>query len=83
MSCPRLRILLRLLTRCRDWREKQAREIEARDKASKEKRQETIYKAERAIDQFYEEYNTKKERNILENKCALSLSLLALPYSFT
>ncbi|KAF4598761.1 Clathrin light chain [Pleurotus pulmonarius] len=52
----------------RDWREKQAREIEARDKASKEKRQETIYKAERAIDEFYESYAAKKEDAIRQNK---------------
>ena len=58
----------------REWRERQAEEIRARDEASKAKRQETISKAERAIDQFYEEYNTKKERNILENKCVLALS---------
>ncbi|KAI0742781.1 clathrin light chain [Daedaleopsis nitida] len=50
------------------WREKQAEEIKARDEASKAKRQETIGKAERAIDQFYEEYAAKKERNIRENK---------------
>ncbi|KAI0359541.1 hypothetical protein OH77DRAFT_1395496 [Trametes cingulata] len=52
----------------KDWREKQAAEIKARDEASKAKRQETIAKAERAIDQFYEEYAAKKERNIRENK---------------
>ena len=55
---------------CREWREKQAAEIKARDEASQAKRQETIGKAERAIDQFYEEYAAKKERNIRENKCA-------------
>ena len=53
----------------RQWREKQAADIKARDEASKAKRQETIGKAERAIDQFYEEYAAKKERNIRENKC--------------
>ncbi|KAI0774820.1 clathrin light chain-domain-containing protein [Trametes elegans] len=52
----------------KEWREKQAAEIKARDEASKAKRQETIGKAERAIDQFYEEYSAKKERNIRENK---------------
>ncbi|KAI8978306.1 clathrin light chain-domain-containing protein [Trametes punicea] len=52
----------------KQWREKQAEEIKARDEASKAKRQETIAKAERAIDQFYEEYAAKKERNIRENK---------------
>jgi len=52
----------------KDWRERQAAEIKARDEASKAKREETISKAERAIDQFYEEYASKKERNIRENK---------------
>ncbi|KAI0828005.1 clathrin light chain [Trametes gibbosa] len=52
----------------KDWREKQAEEIKARDEVSKAKRQETIGKAEGAIDQFYEEYAAKKERNIRENK---------------
>ncbi|RDB24981.1 Clathrin light chain [Hypsizygus marmoreus] len=52
----------------RDWREKQQAEIAARDEASKARRQETISKAERAIDEFYENYSAKKERNIRENK---------------
>lgn len=61
-----------LLTRLgREWREKQQEEIKARDEASKAKRQETISKAERAIDEFYEDYARKKERNIRENKCAV------------
>lgn len=52
----------------REWREKQQEEIKARDEASKARRQETISKAERAIDEFYEDYAKKKERNIRENK---------------
>ncbi|EIM80558.1 uncharacterized protein STEHIDRAFT_125616 [Stereum hirsutum FP-91666 SS1] len=52
----------------RDWRERQAEEIKKRDEESKAKRQETIAKAERAIDSIYEDYNRKKERNIKENK---------------
>ncbi|CAL1711548.1 unnamed protein product [Somion occarium] len=52
----------------KQWREKQAAEIKARDEASQVKREETVAKAERAIDQFYEEYSGKKERNIRENK---------------
>ncbi|KAH7928715.1 hypothetical protein BV22DRAFT_1030479 [Leucogyrophana mollusca] len=52
----------------KEWREKQAEEIKARDEASKAKRQETIAKAEHAIDQFYEDYAAKKERTIRENK---------------
>lgn len=52
----------------REWVEKQAEEIRQRDEASKAKRQETISRAETAIDQFYEEYTAKKERSIRENK---------------
>ncbi|KAA1470431.1 hypothetical protein DENSPDRAFT_836229 [Dentipellis sp. KUC8613] len=52
----------------KQWRERQAEEIRKRDEASKTKRQETIAKAERAIDQFYEDYNAKQTRNIKENK---------------
>ncbi|KAG6864788.1 hypothetical protein C0991_007162 [Blastosporella zonata] len=51
-----------------DWREKQKEEITARDEASKARRQETIARAERSIDEFYENYSAKKERNIRENK---------------
>ncbi|KAK1220377.1 Clathrin light chain [Marasmius sp. AFHP31] len=52
----------------REWRQKQAEEIAARDEASKQRRQETVSKAERSIDDFYEDYSAKKERNIRENK---------------
>ncbi|KAF8070390.1 clathrin light chain-domain-containing protein [Lyophyllum atratum] len=52
----------------KDWRAKQQAEIEARDEASKARRQETITKAESSIDEFYENYSSKKERNIRENK---------------
>jgi hypothetical protein len=57
---------------CRDWREKRAAEIKACDQASEAKRRETIAKAERAIDEFYEEYAKKTKRNIRENKCVSS-----------
>jgi hypothetical protein len=50
------------------WRARQAEEIAARDARSKAKREETITKAEKAIDSFYEEYNAGKERSIKENK---------------
>lgn len=52
----------------KDWREKQQLEIQERDKASKARREETIAKAERSIDEFYENYAKKKERNIRDNK---------------
>jgi hypothetical protein len=56
------------LTVDREWREKQAEEIKSRDEAAKVKRQETISKAERAIDAFYEEYTAKRTKTISENK---------------
>ncbi|KAL4068654.1 clathrin light chain-domain-containing protein [Scleroderma yunnanense] len=67
----------------RAWREKQAEELKARDEASKAKRQETISKAEGAIDQFYEEYASKKERAIRENKDAEADYLESLRSSLT
>ncbi|SCZ92605.1 BZ3500_MvSof-1268-A1-R1_Chr5-2g08023 [Microbotryum saponariae] len=51
------------------WRVKQKEEIARREEASKAKREETIVKAQHAIDNFYKEYNQKKEKNIAANKC--------------
>ena len=58
----------------RDWREKQQEEIRTRDETSKLRREQTIDEAERAIEDFYENYSKKKERNIRDNKCGLFLS---------
>ncbi|CAE6443667.1 unnamed protein product, partial [Rhizoctonia solani] len=52
----------------RQWREHQAEKVAQRDEASRAKRAETIARAEKEIDKFYEEYNAKKERVIRENK---------------
>ncbi|KIJ65993.1 hypothetical protein HYDPIDRAFT_130092, partial [Hydnomerulius pinastri MD-312] len=52
----------------KQWREKQAEDIRARGEPSKAKRRETVSKAESAIDKFYEDYASKKERSIRENK---------------
>ena len=60
----------------RDWREKQQEEIRARDEASKLRREQTIDNAERAIEDFYENYSKKKERNIRDNKYGLFSSFL-------
>ncbi|EGN92761.1 hypothetical protein SERLA73DRAFT_98802 [Serpula lacrymans var. lacrymans S7.3] len=67
----------------REWREKQAEEIKARDEASKAKRQDVVSKAERAIDDFYEDYNAKKERTIRDNKDEESEYLAQLSSSLT
>ncbi|SGY67748.1 BQ5605_C004g02803 [Microbotryum silenes-dioicae] len=50
------------------WRVKQKEEIARREEASTAKREETIVKAQHAIDNFYKEYNQKKEKNIAANK---------------
>ena len=52
----------------REWRAKQAEQIAARDAQAAAKREETINKAEGAIDDFYAEYNAKKEKQIARNK---------------
>ena len=50
------------------WREKQQEEIAQRDSRSAERKEEMIRKAEKAIDDFYANYNSKKERQIAKNK---------------
>lgn len=57
----------------RAWRVKQAGEIAEREAASLRKKEETITRAQVAIDNFYKEYNAKKAKNIARNKC-VSLS---------
>ncbi|CCO37065.1 Clathrin light chain Short=CLC [Rhizoctonia solani AG-1 IB] len=52
----------------RQLREHQAEKIVQQDEKSKHKRQETIARAEKEIDKLYEDYNSKKERTIRENK---------------
>jgi hypothetical protein len=52
----------------RDWREKQAAEINARDEAATSKRQETIAQANQFIDDFYLEHKENVEHNIKQNK---------------
>lgn len=57
-----------LMSSHRDWREKQAAEINARDEAAARKRQETIAQANQLIDDFYLEHKENVERNIKQNK---------------
>jgi hypothetical protein len=49
-------------------REHQEEKIAQQDEESKRKRQETIARAEKEIDKLYEDYSSKKERTIRENK---------------
>lgn len=50
----------------KDWEVKRDLEIERRDKVSKEIFEDNQEKAHKAIDDFYENYNSKKEKEIAE-----------------
>lgn len=65
---------------CRSWKVKQAEEISRREEESATKKEETIVKAQNAIDNFYKDYNSKKEKNIARNKYVLSLLLSSILY---
>ncbi|KAM0751619.1 hypothetical protein T439DRAFT_324809 [Meredithblackwellia eburnea MCA 4105] len=52
----------------KSWKVKQAEEIARREEASAKKKEETIIKAQNAIDNFYKDYSGKKEKNIAKNK---------------
>lgn len=54
----------------RDWKEKASLEIERRDKLSSDKREETREIARKSIDDFYENYNQKKELAINDVEAA-------------
>ncbi len=53
---------------CREWREKRQQAIQHRDEVSERRKAETIKAAQTAIDDFYENYNTKKEKNIAQTR---------------
>lgn len=52
----------------RTWRHSQADSIAQRSAAAERKKGEVVSKAERDIDEFYREYNAKKEKSIKKNK---------------
>ena len=52
----------------REWKERQLLRIAHQDEQSERKKRETIEKAQRAIDDFYENYNLKKEKVIQQTK---------------
>lgn len=52
----------------RRWREEQEEDVARREAAAERKKAETVSKAEQDIDNFYAEYNKKKEKNIAKNK---------------
>lgn len=52
----------------REWRERRDLAIQHRDQISEEKKQSTIKAAQGAIDDFYENYNNKKEKSIAQTR---------------
>lgn len=50
------------------WREKRDADIAARDKVSAERKAETVAQAQRDLDDFYDNYNDKKEKAIAQTR---------------
>ncbi|KAK9457003.1 clathrin light chain [Dipodascopsis uninucleata] len=51
-----------------EWRERQALAIQRRDEQSEARKQETQSAAKQAIDDFYENYNDKKDKSIAQTR---------------
>lgn len=54
----------------KEWKERQELEIERRDQQAETKRKETIEKAQKAIDDFYENYNSKRDEGVKSTQAA-------------
>lgn len=52
----------------REWRERRDLAIQHRDQVSQEKKEQTIKEAQQNIDEFYENYNNKREKNIAQTR---------------
>jgi hypothetical protein len=52
------------------WREKRNADIAARDRASQHKKEATIKEAEEQLNDYYDNYNNKKEKRIAETRRA-------------
>ena len=50
------------------WRAKRESEIARRDEISQSKKESTIKEAQQALDDFYDNYNDKKEKNLAQTK---------------
>lgn len=56
----------------RQWRERQTLEIQRRDELSDARKRETIGKAQGAVDDFYENYNSKRDKAIEQTRFVIS-----------
>jgi hypothetical protein len=52
----------------KQWREKRNGEISRRDEISHSKKESTIKEAQQALDDFYDNYNDKKEKNLAQTR---------------
>jgi hypothetical protein len=63
-----IRYLPNVSTDIRQWREERNLQIQRREEISQKKKQEVIEQAKQAIDDFYENYNNKKEKAIAQTR---------------
>ncbi|EME45644.1 hypothetical protein DOTSEDRAFT_71369 [Dothistroma septosporum NZE10] len=52
----------------KEWRERRDLQIQHRDEVSASKKAETVKAAQEAIDEFYENYNNKKDKNVAQTR---------------
>lgn len=52
----------------REWRERRDLQIQHRDEVSAERKQKTIKDAQQNIDDFYDNYNNKKEKSLAQTR---------------
>ncbi|KAF3938214.1 hypothetical protein ABW19_dt0203840 [Dactylella cylindrospora] len=52
----------------KQWRERQQLEIQRRDELSENRKRETIAQAQAAVDDFYDNYNVKKDKSIEQTR---------------
>jgi len=50
------------------WREKRSADLERRDKISADKKAATVGESRQAIDDFYESYNDKRDKNVKQSR---------------
>ena len=52
----------------REWRERRDLQIQHRDEVSASKKAETIKSAQESVDEFYENYNNKKDKQVAQTR---------------
>ena len=52
----------------REWRERRDLAIQHRDEVSAERKAKTVQEAQQAVDDFYENYNSKREKGITQTQ---------------